>query len=360
MKKNNCLLSVFLLVLTISFISPNHTFANSNSAEFGVKPIYPENQEKEKDGYFSLITQPGNKQTIKVKVTNYSDKPNNIKVARNRATTSDSGLIEYSNSKKEKEKSVLHDFNQIVTLKEEAVLLEPKESKELDIDVSMPDESYDGVILGGLYFSEDNELSKEEQEKSIRNTFSYSIPIVLKMTDKKIENELTLKNVEPTERNSRPFIEARLVNSAPSVIKSMSVEGRIYNAKTKEEYYVNKETSLEMAPNSILNFGFDLQNAAFIAGDYLIDLKVNADGKEYHFEDGFTIEKAKAKELNEKSTYIEEKNTPWLLIVGGIVLVVGLSILVTLFVVKRSKKKITKGNKTVSKKGKKRKKSNKV
>lgn len=350
MKKMYKLMLVCCLLLISFVIKGEESLAEANGASFGVEPMYPSNQEEGKAGYFSLLMDKGQQQTIKVKVTNYSDKPNKVKVERHRATTADSGLIEYSDGDKEREVSVKQDFNDLVTLNTDTLSIDGNSSKEVEVNISMGQEAFDGTVLGGLYFYEDNELSQKEQEKSIRNTFSYSVPILLKMNQKKVENNLSLNHVLPIERNSRPFIEAQLLNSASAVIKEMSVEGRIYNEKHGEEYYVNKEVDLEMAPHSTLNFGFDLQNAAFIPGDYRILLTVKADGKDYLFEEAFTIDKNQAKELNEKSAYIEVKEFPWLKIGLGVGALVLVSTGTVYYLVGKKKKSQSKKKKRTKKK----------
>ena len=338
MKKTYNYTLLILICFTFLFMKPLNSFAGTNSADFGVQPIYPDNQEENKNSYFSLLVEQGKEQTVKIKVSNQTDTPTKVKVERNRATTADSGLIEYSNRKKEKEASAQFDFEKIVTIKDDIIDLGPNESKEIEVDIKMMDDSFDGVILGGLHFSEVDDSTDENQEKQIKNTFSYSIPMLLKMNDRKIENELSLNKVEPAVRNAHPFIEAQLLNSAPTVIQKMSIEGKIYNTKTNEEYYVNKESDLEMAPNSTLNFGFDLKDSPFLQGDYRIVLKVVADGKEYTFEDTFKIDKEVAREMNESAAYVPEKESHWLmigLIFGGLVIVF---FIMTLVIIKKKRK----------------------
>ncbi|MEG2708371.1 MAG: DUF916 and DUF3324 domain-containing protein [Vagococcus sp.] len=324
-----------LLIVVICFVSLKVEEVQASGADFGVEPIYSEHQDKDKKGYFSLVLKENQKETLKVKVTNYSKEPTTIFMLSQQATTANSGVIEYNDVEKKVEPSAPANFKDIVVPKSEKIELKPEESKEIDVDVVMPSTNFEGLLLGGLYFSQQDKAT--ENPSLIKNTFSYTLPVALKMSDKKIENQLVYQGIELSNRNSSPYIEAKLLNEAASLIKELSVEGRIFDKKTGEEFYVSKMNELEMAPNSVFKFGFDLRNSAFIPGDYLLKLDVVADGKDYHFEDDFTIDKETARKLNDASVYVQTSGFPWLIVIGIVSLVAMLSVIGILL--KRQKKK---------------------
>ena len=281
MKRIIKILTAFIS-LGMSLLIGAEVFAeNNNGADFSVEPIYPKIQEKKNLGYFSLELKESQEETVKIKVTNYSDKENKIYLSRTRATTASSGVIEYDNVEKEKDSSIDLDFNDIVTLSDEEITLPPNGESEVSVTIKMPSEKYEGAILGGIDFHKKPEEAKKSSDKMIVNTFSYSIPVVLKNQQDKIENELKLGKIEPVERNGHPYIEANIQNISKSIIQKMSIDGRIYNKKTNEEYYVSQDSDLKMAPNSTLSYGFDLMNSPILSGDYQIKLTIVADEKEY-------------------------------------------------------------------------------
>lgn len=323
------ILGVALVLITSTTASAAEEEKNGTGADFGVSAIYPENQLNGQNGYFDLRMKPSDKQTVQVEVNNYSDKDITIKVGRNRATTGDGGIPEYKDIKKEKDGSLKVDFDRIAKLEESTIKLTGKESKKVSLNLSMPKDSFDGQVLGGIHFEQVDERKENEKDtnKMIEHKFSYSIAVLLTENDEKIENSLALVNVKPDQRNYRNFIEALIQNKAPMMIKDMSIEAKIYKENQDEAVYEANNGSLRMAPNSSFNYGIDLKDTKLIAGEYNYVLKVVADKKEYRFTKKFTIDKEIAQKLNKQSVNIEEEKSIWPLYL------VGVSLMVIIFVI---------------------------
>ncbi|MGX7024554.1 DUF916 and DUF3324 domain-containing protein [Vagococcus hydrophili] len=367
MIKKKGFLSFLVIVIGVLFLSNTSTAADTTvknsgkGADFGVSVIYPDNQFKEtgQSGYFDLRVKPGDKQTIKIKVNNISKKEINVQAKLNRGMTNDNGLLDYSLDKK-KDTQKLEDninFYKIASIKEEKIKVPANASKEVSIDLEIPKDEFRGTVLGGVYFTQTDELSKEDQKRQVVNAFAYAVPIVLKESDETIKNKMSLGKVEPNLRNYHPYIEAELINESSALIKSLKVEGRITDKKAKEDIYVKKEEKLQMAPNSNFKFGFDMKDTATVPGDYHLKMKIEADGQPYEFEKDFKITKDQAKKINEDSVYLtKEDNNKWLiiaLVVGGVVLLI---IIVVVILLVRKNKKAKK--KTSKKKSSSQKKSN--
>lgn len=306
-KKIVMLISLIFLFIPTKVYSENKDETGSG-ADFGINIIYPKNQKNGESGYFDLQVKPKEKQVLKIKVSNYSEQENKISIKRQRSTTSDTGTISYKEFKKDKIKSNEPDFNDIVSLKQNEVVLKPNESKVIEVNVALPEEVFNGEILGGIHFFKNSALEEWEKKKTVVNRFSYSVPIIMREKEKKEKNNLSLNKVEASHRNYHNFIEATLVNNSPIRVKKLEIDGSIFKKGQKKAIYTRKENEYKMAPLSTLNFGFDLNDSKIIAGEYDVFLIVKADEQEYQFKDTFTIEETDAKKLNSESVYVEEDN----------------------------------------------------
>lgn len=311
---------IFFLTLFI-FLYPGKMVAYATSqgegrgASFGVRPIYPKGQIGGETGYFHLNVRPNDEKKLEVLVSNYLDKEITVLTERSRATTGDGGTVDYHKSKKEDKVSPKVDFEEISELEHTEIHLKGKEQKKVTLTVKIPAQTFDGQVLGGLHFSEKNAGESERNNKTIVNVFSYSIAVLLTETDKKIENNIELVNVFPSQRNYRNYIESTIQNKAAITVNRLEVEATVYKQGTKEiAYSVKNNENMRMAPESSFDFGIDLQDSPLIAGDYTMQMKLIADGKSYDFKKDFSISKKEMKRYNEQSVFLKQKpkNTQWM------------------------------------------------
>ena len=60
----------------------------------------------------------------------------------------------------------------------------------------MPEEVFDGIILGGFHIFQVN-VDESEQTGMIKNRFAFVIGVKLRITDIEIQPDLTLNEVQP-------------------------------------------------------------------------------------------------------------------------------------------------------------------
>lgn len=320
----------FLILIGVLVSFPLQAAATKGDS-VGVKPIYPENQTGGETGYFNLKVTPGQEQDIELEITNNSSQEVTVDITNLQASTSDAGVITYSEDKKV-DPSTPFPYKDVATLDKKELTIPALKSERVRVHLTIPKEAFQGKIIGGLTISEKRDLTKEEQKQSVVNEFQYAIPIILYESDEKVEPELTLDNVEPGLRNYRPYIEATLVNQAPINISTMEINGKIISKKDNKIVLERKELTYKMAPNSSFNYGFDLQNSKVKEGNYIAEFTIVADGKTFHLKKEFTISKAKAEEVNSQNLYAEEEEgLPWwwlALAIAGIVVVGGLGLII--------------------------------
>lgn len=340
---------LWLVGLCYMLLPINHVQASDSTelggtgAAFSVEAIYPNNQQNGESGYYDLNVTPNTSQVIKARIRNYSDHPIEVFVKVARGTTSDGGVISYKEFDKTKDTSMNVDVKELVQLKEQTIKLNAKENKDITAEISIPEAPFEGQLLGGLHFSEKYQGKKEDKEKAVINTFSYSLPIVLTESNTKAKNKLELIKAEAGQRNFHNFIEATLQNQAPSIIHKMTIAGKVITKKTSKVVYSRKEDAYQMAPNSTVKFGFDLKDTEMIPGKYVAVMKVTADEQTYELKKEFTISKEEAKKFNDESVYLQKEDKQlvlWLALgVGGILI---LAIVVSIVIWNKRKKKSNK------------------
>lgn len=306
--KNKLVSSILFVAILCSLVYiPKEVFAEETnmSPNFTVNANLPDNQLEDATGYFHLSMQGGQEQQLTVSVSNTTDTVISVSPSLATATTNSNGVINYKDTGKTKDDSLRIDFESISSLDSENIELQPFETKELTIDVKIPETEVEGQILGGISFEED--LSDEPKESSamVVNRFSYNIAVMIEVGNKMPENELQLNEVFAAQRSGFNFIEVNLQNTAEKMVSSLAVEASIYQIDKEEPIYISNRTGLKMAPNSNFNYGIDLQQTAIKAGDYKIKLSIIADDKTYEFVKDFTITSEEAENLNESAVLIE-------------------------------------------------------
>lgn len=353
MKKDNCYKILYLSIISaIFFLAPENGYAVKGDT-FGLTPIYPENQQGSGIGYFNLLMIPGQEQDIELEIKNSSSNDITVTVSCHQSTTSDAGVITYNEDKKS-DVSTKYPFKEIATLDKSELTIPASGSEKVKVHLKMPSESYKGKIIGGLTVAEKREATEEEKNQAVVNEFQYAIPIVLYEDEEKVAPELALVNVEPGLRNYRPYIETTLQNKAATNINTMTIDGRIIWRKSGETLISRKETTYKMAPNSSFNFGFDLQNSAVQAGDFIAEFTITADGKTFNLKKEFTITKAQAEEVNSENLYKTAEKVPWwVYLISGFIFLGVVIFLYYLYKRRKSSKKSNRKQKNSMKKGQK-------
>lgn len=323
-------------------VLPFRVWASASGAvNFSVKAVLPDNQRDTGNTYFDLRMTPGQKQTLTVIVYNNSESELQAHTSVISASTSKSGLIDY-NTPGVQDESLRIPFSHIAGADNEILTIPPASSREATVTIQMPDEAYDGVILGGIMIlgqrPEDEEQASESL--SIKNQYSYVIGVKLTETDALVRPDLHLKSVRPTLLNYHTAVSARLQNSEAAIIKGMSVSADIYRAGEASPLHHAEQKSVDMAPNSIFDFTVNWQGQKIEPGRYRLHLTAVHEEKIWQWDEEFTIEPDAANDTNQGSVDISLPGPPvWLYIAGG----VGLLLIVLLlgYWLGRRKKKQT-------------------
>src|SRR5699024_11564754 len=70
-----------------------------------------------------------------------------------------------------------HPFRDISSLESTEITVPAGEQEIVDVEVDAPEESFDGVILGGLHFTLEPDESSAENSVMIHNRYSYALAV---------------------------------------------------------------------------------------------------------------------------------------------------------------------------------------
>ncbi|KGL38793.1 cell surface protein [Listeria newyorkensis] len=331
------LMTLFLIVplLASTLLFPVHS--DASEMNFSVSANIPENQIDKTKSYFHLKLAPGKEQTVDVTLTNETDQELTVLTSVNTAVTNDNGIVDYSQENPKLDKTLKYPISELTESAGE-VVLPANSSKNYPIKISMPNEAFDGTILGGIYFKEKTPKKKESQSKDIQieNQYAYVIGMILTQNDTQVKPDLTLNAITPTQINYRNVVTANLQNTEATILKDLDVEAQIYKGDGTKVLHEAFKQNMRMAPNSNFNFPISWGTQEFEPGKYRLDMIATSGEKFWKWSEYFTIDGKTADDLNETALDIEKDYT-WLYIIGGSIL--ALLILLLVFLLGRRSRK---------------------
>lgn len=314
--RNKILFCVVILIVCLGVSVRADDIDQSNS--FSISPLNPDTNQPQ-SSYYNLKVKPSEKKTIKVRIFNSGEDDIEVNVEANNASTNDNGVISYTNVS-DKDPSLKIPFSNIATLKQKRVKVPKNSSTDVEIVIQMPKEKYEGIILGGIRVSgvpQEKESSKNKP--AVKANIAYSVAVLLAEDDKKIDPRMGLLGVEKVNKNYRNYINAKLQNAAPRLIKELKVHARIYKKESTQLLYESQKSDMQMAPNSQFKFGVSLENTPIQPGEYVMEVTGEADGTPFSFKEDFKVTKEEAKSLNKNAIYVRETSTDntWLYLIIG-------------------------------------------
>ncbi len=330
-KMMGCLLAVAVCITTF------HMKVEAAEMKFAVTAVIPENQVDKNQTYFDLKMEPGQKQTLQVQMKNDTDKEVEVETYANTAITNNNGITDYSVVDPKFDSTLKTPFSKIAKVQKETKI-PAKSTVVLNVNIEMPTESYDGVILGGLYFKEkedENDKNKSEGVQ-IKNKYAYAIGVVLRETDAEVKPDMKLNEVKPDQVNARNVVTANLQNIKPAMLKNLSVDAKVYKETGKDVLHETKKENLRMAPNSNFDYAISWDNKALESGTYRLEMKATDGDQKWEWTKKFTIEGKEAKKLNDTAVEAKKDYTLYYIIGGGLLLIV---LLVLVFWLGRRTKK---------------------
>lgn len=297
----------------LSFLLPFQTLAaddNSSgkkNANFTIEAVLPENQVNNTVTYYYLLVQPGESQTVHVKIINSGNETGTYNIDLVPAATNSNGLVTYNEVGKAVDESMTVSLSDIAKPETEEVSVEANSTKEVAIEITPPAENFSGIVLGGVYVSlKDATEAKDAKGVSINNTYGYSIGMVLTEDEEASmygETDLKLTKLSPEINAGSKILEASIQNPYPEIMTELKVSGKIVKKGQKETIASSRLDEARIAPNSVLPFQIDWGMQNVEAGTYTFKGTVKGKEKNWTFEEDFKISEKLAKKLNDKTVF---------------------------------------------------------
>ena len=214
-----------------------------------VEPILPKNQEKSIFDYFSLKMAPGDQQTIKVKLTNLTADKQQYEVKFNPARTNENGLIIYS-----QEGHGEGGITEWVSLPN-IVEVPGERTVELPVTITMPNEVFNGKVLGGIQFVPvvDTKLktSGEEQKNAqLTSLVTYTVALELYQTNQPVKSIIQYKNGHLSNRQNKLVVAFTLENSTKGLIEDIRYDVEVMDQELKTSLVKTSKNHYRFAPES--------------------------------------------------------------------------------------------------------------
>ncbi|WP_081316094.1 DUF916 and DUF3324 domain-containing protein [Brochothrix thermosphacta] len=338
MKKRQ--VTIFLITFIFFLSLMPTTFSKASELNFSVNAVIPDNQIDKEKSYFDLKVTPGEKQKLIVKLRNTTDKEIVINPHIQSAKTNKNGVIDYTPNKIKKDDTLKIAMEDVAKVPEE-VTVPPQSEKDLTIEVTVPKDKFDGVILGGIYLKEDTSKNKEEDKENdvaIKNEYSYVVALQMRQNDNKVKPMLHMNEVNPETQNARNVIVANIQNSEPMIISKLKIDATVNKKGSKDNLAILKKENLQVAPNSNFNIAVPLEGEKLEAGTYILNMKAESAGKEWQFKKEFSISADKATTMNEKDVTLEKETPTMLYIFLGVAFLIVIAVVIY-FIIRRNKRK---------------------
>lgn len=365
-----------LLILFVVGSFPLIGEASEQGLGFSIRPIHPENQLDKNQTYFDLKMEPSQIQELEVMIRNNTDHEIIVEASVNAAITNINGILDYSwnlekakNAAKDYNKNEVNEKIDVNQIRYDSSLKNPlpnliKSEKEINIpaqselpykmELSMPDKPFNGVILGGVRFTEKESTKQEttsDKGVQIKNKFAYSLGIQLRETDELVIPDLKMdqKKIKATSINGHTGVSINIQNPTMTLMRDLEIKTTVYQNKSHKKVISSTKKGLKMAPNSNFDYGIDWNNQPLRAGNYTvksliknhaIDGEPNELTRNWEFEETFTITRKEAKKINSQVADLNENTVSWwLFIIIGVlgVLILVMALLLTKYQVDKKK-----------------------
>ncbi|GMA70538.1 hypothetical protein GCM10025879_17840 [Leuconostoc litchii] len=338
-------MALFVFALFPVLVKADNSTTGSGLS-FTVKTNLPDNQIDKKNDFYQLKMTPGQKQTVTATVYNTTNKPQTIKINVQTASTSINGTIDYSKALTNWDKSLKYKLNEIVSYPKRVTVPAGK-SQDVSFAISMPEDSYKGILLGGITFNQvdDNQSEPSSNTTNIQNKCAYAVAMILKESDDQVIPNINLQSVKAGQNNGHNVIDVKLQNDQSLLMSNVKVVAKVYSAAGKKPVYTTVKSDMQIAPNSQFKYPVSLQGTPMQPGKYRLELAVTGtaykDPKTWHFTKNFTIKRQEAASFNQSDVDVSANTNNHLniFIIIGIILFIIIVILFVLLVLRRKNAK---------------------
>ena len=271
--------------------------------DFSVRAVLPENQRQNGSQFFDIIVRPGQEQELMIEIVNLSDVEIVVLVETLTASTSRNGQINYT-SRGELDESMKYSFEDLVQTPESYHTIPAESSIHVPITLSIPDGSFDGAMLGSIRVLKEVTQEEKDAAGAVVNQFAHvtAVRIIQSEDAESLDPDFLMGDISAELVNYRASIIANIRNPQPMIIKGARATATIYERGSNQAIFEHTIETLDFAPNSIFPFSFiDREGYGISAGDYTAKIDIEFDGRNWSFDEDFTIEPQVAAAMNERA-----------------------------------------------------------
>ena len=277
--------------------------AEVKAGGFSVAPVFPSNQRAESTGSFNLDMEPGQFQEVFIQVTNQQDNPIEVEINLITPGTNRNGIIDYT-STGVLDETLINSFSDIAFLPvDNIVTIPPNTVAQVPFIIEVPEEGFEGEKLGAVHVLlgiTDEEL---EAAGTIVNRFANVIAVRLNQVGSppmsSIIPDFVLGGVDMELVNHRASIVANIRHPQPRLSMGALVHSQVYAVGGDSPIFSSENISVDFAPHSIFPLTMtDRAGYGIAPGDYIIRIQMEHEGRNWSFEEAFTIEAQHAAAIN--------------------------------------------------------------
>lgn len=263
-----CILVISLLPIT----------AQAQEVGFGAAPVIPENQ-LDNSSYFNLLVDSGGKQNVQIQLENFEDHAKSVVLTPTTAFTNKNGQLDYAISQHVPLNGP--NFREIVS-QPQTITLQPKETKVVTFVLSMPKESFSGLLLGGFHIQD----KAVENEEGFKQEFSYNIGVMLREEKGLPAPLLNLTQVSAVDDQ----LAVQLENPTGALISQYRLTGTL--EKTNGDSITLTPQTVSAAPQDAYTLLLPAKSD-LATGNYTLQLKIAGD-KTFSFREKIAIDKSES------------------------------------------------------------------
>ncbi len=290
--------------------------------------------------YFDLRVTPGQKQTIKVQINNYAKEEQKFFINVNPAKTNGNLIIDYS-QKAEKTDTASATIADYVTYPE-SVSIPAEKAGIVSLELAVPEEAFDGILLGGIQVKKD--FGDKKAESGISTEYDYILGLMLSENDQPVTPDLKFVGITPESISNNAGLVVAMESTQPINISKVHMVGNIYKEADQNTAVITREiTDGGIAPAGPFSINFFNGEAGSTkpleAGDYLLKLEfTDENNHQWAFDQRFTISKKEAEQVNTQVFVVKKDNTLLYVIIGILLALLLIALWFIFFYLRRKKK----------------------
>jgi len=300
-------------VLTVLFSLPVY----ASMGGFNTTPIFPANQVAETNSFYDFHAPPGTTQQIIVRINSTrTDTDISMELSLTTATTNRNRIIDYSTM--EPDLPNPNAFSNIASFVDADIIasggiltLSPGEVRDVTVNIAIPPEHFDGMILGAVHVLQILTAEDLSQSGMFANRMAQVLPVRIRGYNTSLPVAFELGHVEAELYRGRGTIIAEIIHPNHRMTLGTEMEARIYPVNSDEPVFHLSGLMVDFAPGSIFPLYItDHAGFGFVAGDYIAAITLVHNNVTFDMAQAFTIPETVAEEVAMGAVNLQQQVAP--------------------------------------------------